>query len=134
MSGRDLPDLDQRLRRLPAALAVDVPAGLAERIAQQGRRRRWLRRATAAAAVVVLLGGVAVTRSLLAASQRRSQPWAAGPGPDPGPAGRRPLGGAAAHAGHRAARRLGPVDSDRPAAPPQWRPAGPGQGRRDRRG
>ncbi|HEU4899979.1 MAG TPA: hypothetical protein VFX88_20795 [Actinomycetota bacterium] len=66
MSGRDLPDLDQRLRRLPAALAVDAPAGLAERIAQQGRRRRWLRRATAAAAVVVLLGGVAVTRSLLA--------------------------------------------------------------------
>jgi hypothetical protein len=65
MPSRDLPDLDQRLRSLPAALAVDAPAGLAERIAHQGRRRRWLRRATAAAAVLVLLGGVAVTRSLL---------------------------------------------------------------------
>ncbi|HSO53867.1 MAG TPA: hypothetical protein VL330_14190 [Actinomycetes bacterium] len=65
MPGRDLPDLDQRLRSLPAALAVDAPAGLAERIAHQGRRRRWLRRATAAAAVLVLLGGVAVTRSVL---------------------------------------------------------------------
>jgi hypothetical protein len=65
MPGRDLPDLDQRLRSLPATLAVDAPAGLAERIAHQGRRRRWLRRATAAAAVLVLLGGVAVTRSVL---------------------------------------------------------------------
>ena len=65
MPGRDLPDLDQRLRSLPAALAVDAPAGLAEQIAHQGRRRRWLRRATAAAAVLVLLGGVAVTRSVL---------------------------------------------------------------------
>ncbi len=62
MPGRDLPDLDERLRRLPAALAVEAPAGLAERIAGRGRHRRWLRRATAAAVVVALLGGAVATR------------------------------------------------------------------------
>jgi hypothetical protein len=62
MPGRDLPDLDERLRRLPAALAVEAPAGLAERIARRGRHRRRLRRATAAAVVVALLGGAIATR------------------------------------------------------------------------
>jgi len=33
MPGHDLPGLDERLRQLPAALAVGAPAGLAERIA-----------------------------------------------------------------------------------------------------
>jgi len=66
MPGRDLPDLEERLRRLPAALAVEAPAGLAERIARQGGRRRRLRRVTAAAVAVAVVGvvGVAVaTRS-----------------------------------------------------------------------
>jgi len=63
MPGRDLPDLEERLRRLPAALAVEAPAGLAERIARQGGRRRRLRRATAAAVVVAVLGVAVATRS-----------------------------------------------------------------------
>jgi hypothetical protein len=62
MPGRDLPDLEERLRRLPAALAVEAPGGLAERIAGRGRRRRRLRRAAAAAVVVALLGGAVATR------------------------------------------------------------------------
>jgi hypothetical protein len=62
MPGRDLPDLEERLRRLPAALAVEAPAGLAERIARRGHQRRRLRRATAAALVVALLGGAVATR------------------------------------------------------------------------
>jgi hypothetical protein len=63
MPGHNLPDLEERLRRLPAALAVEAPAGLAERIARRGRRRRRLRRATAAAVVVALLGGAIATRA-----------------------------------------------------------------------
>jgi hypothetical protein len=63
MPGRDLPDLEERLRRLPAALAVEAPAGLAERIARQGGRRRRLRRVTAAAVAVAVLGVAVATRS-----------------------------------------------------------------------
>jgi len=117
MPGRDLPDLDQRLRSLPAVLAVDAPAGLAERIAHRGRRRRWLRRATAAAAVLVLLGGVAVTRSVLVNQPAPCSTPACWSRRDPGSARRRPVAGPAAHAGQRA----GPPDEpggglDRPAA------------------
>jgi hypothetical protein len=63
MPGRDLPDLEERLRRLPAALAVEAPAGLAERIARQGGRRRRLRRVTAAAVAVAVVGVAVATRS-----------------------------------------------------------------------
>jgi len=63
MPGRDLPDLEERLRRLPAALAVEAPAGLAERIDRQGGRRRRLRRAAAAAVVVAVVGVAVATRS-----------------------------------------------------------------------
>jgi hypothetical protein len=65
MPGRDLPDLEERLRRLPAALAVEAPAGLAERVARQGGRRRRLRRVTAAALVVAVVGAAVATRSAL---------------------------------------------------------------------
>jgi hypothetical protein len=65
MPGHDLPGLDERLRQLPAALAVGAPAGLAERIAARGRRRRRLRRAGAAAAVAALLAGAVLTRAVL---------------------------------------------------------------------
>jgi hypothetical protein len=65
MPGRDLPDLEERLRRLPAALAVEAPAGLAERIARGGRRRRRLRRAAAAAVVAALVAGAVVTRAVV---------------------------------------------------------------------
>jgi hypothetical protein len=65
MPGRDQPDLEERLRRLPAALTVEAPAGLAERIAHRGRRRRRLRRATAAAVVAALLGGAVGIRSVV---------------------------------------------------------------------
>lgn len=37
MPGRDLPDLEEQLRRLPTALAVEAPAGLAERVTRGGR-------------------------------------------------------------------------------------------------
>jgi hypothetical protein len=63
MPGRDLPDLEERLRRLPAALAVEAPAGLAEHVAGRGRRRRWARRAAAAAVAAALLAGAVATRS-----------------------------------------------------------------------
>jgi hypothetical protein len=63
MPGRDLPDLEERLRRLPAALAVEAPAGLAERVARQGGRRRRLRRATAVALVVAVVGVAVATRA-----------------------------------------------------------------------
>jgi hypothetical protein len=63
MPGRDLPDLEERLRRLPAELAVEAPAGLAERVARQGGRRRRLRRVTAATLVVAVLGVAVATRS-----------------------------------------------------------------------
>jgi Kelch motif len=63
MPGRDLPDLEERLRRLPTALAVEAPAGLAERVARQGGRRRRLRRVTAAALVVAVVGVAVATRS-----------------------------------------------------------------------
>ena len=62
MPGPDLPDLEEHLRRLPAVVAVEAPAGLAERIARRGRGRRRLRRA-AAAVVAGLLGGVIATRA-----------------------------------------------------------------------
>jgi hypothetical protein len=65
MPGRDLPDLEERLRRLPTALAVEAPAGLAERVARQGGRRRRLRRVTAAALVVAAVGVAVATRSAL---------------------------------------------------------------------
>jgi hypothetical protein len=64
MPGPDLPDLEERLRRLPAALAVEAPAGLAERVARGGRRRRRLRRA-AAAVVAALVAGTVVTRAVV---------------------------------------------------------------------
>jgi hypothetical protein len=41
MPSPDLPGLNERLRQLPATLAVEPSAGLAERIARRGRRRRW---------------------------------------------------------------------------------------------
>jgi hypothetical protein len=63
MPGRDLPDLEEHLRRLPAVVAVEAPAGMAERIARRGRRRRRLRRAAAAAVAVGLVGGVVATRA-----------------------------------------------------------------------
>jgi hypothetical protein len=65
MPGRDLPDLEERLRRLPAALAVEAPAGLAEQVARGGRRRRRLRRAAAAAVVAALVAGAVVTRAVV---------------------------------------------------------------------
>jgi hypothetical protein len=65
MPGHDLPGLEDRLRRLPAALTVGAPAGLAERIAARGRRRRRLRRAGAAAAVAAVLAGAVLTRAVL---------------------------------------------------------------------
>ena len=66
MPGHDLPGLDERLRQLPAALAVGAPAGLAERIAARGRRCR-LRRTGAASAVAALLAGAVLTRAVLGA-------------------------------------------------------------------
>jgi hypothetical protein len=63
MTGHDLPDLDERLRRLPAVVAVEAPAGLAERVAHRGHRRRRLRRAAAAAVLVGLVAGVVATRA-----------------------------------------------------------------------
>ena len=77
MPGPDLPDLEERLRRLPAALAVEAPAGLAERIVRGGRRRRRLRRAAAAAAVAALVAG-----AVAATPPRPSWPAATG-GPCP---------------------------------------------------
>lgn len=65
MPGSDQLDLEGRLRRLPAALAVDPAPGLLEGVVRQGRRRRRLRRATAAAASVVLLVGVLATRTVV---------------------------------------------------------------------
>jgi hypothetical protein len=65
MPGRDLPDLEERLRLLPAALAVEAPAGLAERVARGGRRRRRLRRAAAAAVVAALVAAAVVTRAVV---------------------------------------------------------------------
>jgi hypothetical protein len=65
MPGRDLPDLEERLRRLPTALAVEAPAGLAERVARQGGRRRRLRRLTAVALVVAVVGVAVATRAAL---------------------------------------------------------------------
>ena len=62
----DLPDLEERLRRLPAALAVDPPPGLLDGVVRQGRRRRLLRRAAAAAAIAVLASGVLATRVIVA--------------------------------------------------------------------
>ena len=56
-------------------------------------------------------------------------------GPAPGGAAGRADGrqGPRDHRGRRRPR-AGPVDHDAPRCPPQWRPAGPGQGRGDRRG
>ena len=65
MPGRDLPDLEERLRQLPAALAVRAPAGLAERVAHRGRTRRRLRRAGAATVVAALLAGAVLTRAVV---------------------------------------------------------------------
>jgi hypothetical protein len=65
MPGHDLPDLEERLRQLPAAMAVRAPAGLAERVAHRGRVRRWLRRAGAATAVAALLAGAVLTRAVV---------------------------------------------------------------------
>jgi hypothetical protein len=66
MPTAERPDLSERLRRLPAALAVDPPPGLLDGVVRQGRRRRLLRRAAAAAAVVVLASGALATRALVA--------------------------------------------------------------------
>ena len=63
MPGSDQLGLEERLRRLPAALAVEPAPGLLEGVARRGRRRRRLRRASAAAAVVALLAGALATRS-----------------------------------------------------------------------
>jgi hypothetical protein len=65
MPGRDLPDLEERLRQLPTALTVRTPAGLAERIARRGRARRRLRRAGAATVVAALLAGAVLTRAVV---------------------------------------------------------------------
>ena len=65
MPGRDLPDLEERLRQLPAALAVRAPAGLAERVAHRGHLRRRLRRAGAATVVAALLAGAVLTRAVV---------------------------------------------------------------------
>jgi len=65
MPGSDHLDLEERLRRLPAALAVDPAPGLLERVARHGRRRRRLRRVTAVVAVVALFAGVLATRAAL---------------------------------------------------------------------
>jgi hypothetical protein len=65
MPGRDLPDLEERLRQLPDALAVRAPAGLAQRVAHRGRTRRRLRRAGAATVVAALLAGAVLTRSVV---------------------------------------------------------------------
>jgi hypothetical protein len=65
MPGRDLPDLEERPRQLPAALAVRAPAGLAERVAHRGRVRRRLRRAGAATVVAALLAGAVLTRAVV---------------------------------------------------------------------
>ena len=65
MPGRDLPDLEERLRQLPAALTVPAPAGLAERVTHRGRLRRRLRRTGAAAAVAALLAGAVLTRAVV---------------------------------------------------------------------
>ena len=45
MPTAERPDLEERLRRLPAVLAVDPPPGLLDGVVRQGRRRRLLRRA-----------------------------------------------------------------------------------------
>jgi hypothetical protein len=63
MPGRELPELEERLRQLPAALSVTAPTGLAEQVARRGRRRRRLRRAGAAAVVAALLAGAVLTRA-----------------------------------------------------------------------
>jgi hypothetical protein len=63
MPGRELPELEERLRLLPAAMAVRAPDGLAERVARRGRRRRRLRRAAAAAVVAALVAGAVLTRA-----------------------------------------------------------------------
>ncbi|HEX8862703.1 MAG TPA: hypothetical protein VGC06_27155 [Actinomycetes bacterium] len=63
MPSPDLPGLDERLRRLPATLAVEPPAGLAERIARRGRRRRWRRRAAGMVAVAAMLAAGLATRA-----------------------------------------------------------------------
>jgi hypothetical protein len=63
MPGRELPELEERLRLLPVALAVGAPAGLAEQVARRGRRRRRLRRAGAAAVVAALVAGAVLTRA-----------------------------------------------------------------------
>jgi hypothetical protein len=65
MPGRDLPDLEERLRQLPAALTVRAPAGLAWRVAHRGRVRRRLRRAGAATVVAALLAGAVLTRAVV---------------------------------------------------------------------
>jgi hypothetical protein len=66
MPTAERPDLEERLRRLPAVLAVDPPPGLLDGVVRQGRRRRLLRRAAAAAAIVVLASGVLATRAVVA--------------------------------------------------------------------
>ena len=63
MPSPDLPSLDERLRQLPATLAVEPPAGLAERIARKGRRRRWRRRAAGLAAVAAMLAAALAIRA-----------------------------------------------------------------------
>jgi hypothetical protein len=65
MPTAERPDLEERLRRLPAVLAVDPPPGLLDGVVRQGRRRRLLRRAAAAAAIVVLASGVLATRAVV---------------------------------------------------------------------
>jgi hypothetical protein len=66
MRSAERPDLEERLRRLPAVLAVDPPPGLVDGVVRQGRRRRLLRRAVTAAAVVALASGVLATRAVVA--------------------------------------------------------------------
>ena len=63
MPSPDLPGLNERLRQLPATLAVEPSAGLAERIARRGRRRRWRRRAAEMAAVAAMLAAALALRA-----------------------------------------------------------------------
>lgn len=63
MPSPDLPGLNERLRQLPATLAVEPSAGLAERIARRGRRRRWRRRAGEMAAVAAMLAAALALRA-----------------------------------------------------------------------
>jgi hypothetical protein len=65
MPSRDLAEVEERLRRLPAALAVAPPVGLLERVVLRGRRRRLRRRAGGGALVAILLTAAVTTRAVM---------------------------------------------------------------------